>query len=214
RTHVPEEGSAGEAPAAAAPPKKSGALPWAVAAGVLTLAGGAYLLASRGDDAQELEVAAQAKPAPVEATPAVHVPEVAAEPEPEPEPEPEELPPYRLTIVTDPPGATVTVGKDEVVAPAELTFDERPKSVDVAAVLSGHRSVYQRLRPSAYEETERGNFEAHLEITLKPRGGAPAPSVTAEPGDAPEAKTPAPQPKPIAAEPKAEPKVEPEPKAE
>lgn len=221
------EGAA--SPASPAPAKPSKAVPIAAAAGVLALLGGGAYFVFGGEPAPATHAAAlEAEPAPVEAAPAVHEPD----PEPElaaadeaaeevvPEPEPEPVPPYRLTIVTEPAGAKVTVGDQEVISPAEIGYDERPKGMDVAVVLAGYRSHYQRIRPSAYVEGPDGNFTAKLEITLKPRAGgeaaegdvAPARPAAAAPSEAAEAgeATAKPEPK---AEPEAPKAPEPKPAA-
>jgi uncharacterized protein (TIGR02266 family) len=218
-----DEASGASPGAEAQASKKGSALPLAVAALVLGLVGGGYFVFAGGGE-PNAEVTEAPRPAPIEAEPAAHVPEpepeaVEEEPEAAEEPEAEApaAPAYRVTIVTEPPGAKVTVGKQEVLSPGELTFDERPKAMDVSAVLAGHRSAYIRLRPSEFAETD-GNYEARIVLTLKPRGAAAAPQPTnaAEP-KAPEAAPPAAKPestKPEPTKPEPEPKAAAAPKAE
>jgi uncharacterized protein (TIGR02266 family) len=198
--------SAAAASAQPEAPKKSAALPLVATLFVLALAGGAYLAFGRGAPPQA-EV--EQKPAPIEAELAAHVaepevaePEVAGPEVAEPAPEEEAAAEpargvYRVIVTTDPPGAKVKVGDEEATSPAEVTFDERPGTMDVGAMLPGYRPTYMRLRPSTYREVD-GSFEARVTLTLKPRSAGSPEGEPEEGGPTPvEGK---PEPKPEATE--------------
>jgi len=146
-----QERTRGTAPLARPPPDTSRRIPWlaVVTAGVGLLIAGAGIVFLRSP--------ADATPAPVEVA-VPHQPEVRPPPKPTPEP----ARPVTLPVITEPPGARVSVdGQERGETPLRLELEPGAAPVSVTLALSGYEPVTRQV--SAADE--------ELRLELRRTGG-------------------------------------------
>jgi hypothetical protein len=105
--------------------------------------------------------------------------------------------PYRLVVLTDPPGAKVTVGGTTLVSPAEFGLPAVSAPVQVRATIDGRMPVSIEVTPAEFVSSG-DHFEREVKLSLPAPIAPPAQEPPAEPTPAPLAPAPAPAPSPRA----------------
>ncbi|WP_338871587.1 serine/threonine-protein kinase [Myxococcus stipitatus] len=160
----------GTAPMDRAPNSETRRVPWmpiAIAGAGLLMAAGAAVVFLRGPSGNAALPPAQ--------TQAVHVePERPTSPPPKPAPEPVKM--VELPVITEPPGATVSVGGEERgVTPMKLELEQGAPMVAVTLALNGYEPVTREVSAADDE----------LRLELRRQGGRPTgTSTTKKPGGA------------------------------
>jgi hypothetical protein len=128
-------------------------------------------------------------------------PSLAADPQPAQRPDTPRTARYRLVVVTDPPGAKVTVAGTTLVSPAEFGLSDMEKPLLVSATHAGRMSTNVEINKLQF--APRGErFEHELKLTLpllKPEPARAAPPIASNAQDtlprAPPRPAPAAQPR-------------------